>query len=407
MSGLLDRVNSRHQETITRFDAVSLEEFGALLGQGGGSTTSRAGVTVGPQRALGITAWYRGARYLTETVASLPIHMYRKELNGTRSRRGKPEWMVRPDDELPWFAIAEHIMMSLIHRGNAYAFKVRNDANQVVGLRPVHPDDVSFGVTSDRRKVFKIKSAAGDELPWTTREIFHIPALSNNGYFGLDPIRTFADSLGIVAAADEYAGRYFSGGSHLGAYISFPQEMDTAASDEVQKQWTKLHSGLANAHEFGVIGGGATYHTIGLDPQQTQLLESRKFGVTEIARMLGVVPHKLYDLERSTFSNIEHQAIEAVTDGIRPYATRLEAWMNFDQALVTGSNFVEFELEGLLRGDIKTRYEAYSLATGGPWMEGNRPRQLENMPPLPELESVLRPLNYRPANEPPEVPSEG
>ena len=184
---------------------------------------------------------------------------------------------------------------------------------------------------------------------------------------------------------------------------------------DLTDQWAKFHRGMAHAHELGVLGNGAEYRTVGLNPEQTQLLETRQFEVTEIARLLRIPPHKLYDLTRATFSNIEHQSIEAVVDSIRPWVVRIEAHVNNDPDLLPGrGQFVEFELEGLLRGDTATRYAAYSSAVGRPWMLGNEARRLENMAPLPELDSVAEQGNapaaqfdhpQEQADHPQEVPS--
>lgn len=395
----VDRGSQRFSRTIQRSpDPVTIEEFDRILGASSGmSVQSRAGVTVTRERALGVSAWYRGARYLSETVASLPLHTYRR--SGTsRDRRANPTWMEAPGTDLTRFGLWEFLMMSLIHRGNGFLWKQRNAAGQVVGLLPIHPDKVKFGVAGGS-KVFAIKTGNGEEIPATTFDVLHVPALSVDGYFGIDPIRAFANGLGTIAAADEFAARFYGNGSHLGAYITLPGKLDKDRAEELKRQWNEMHRGVGMSHGFGVLGDGATYTTISLDAEQTQLLETRKWGVTEVARMLGVVPHKLYDLERSTFSNIEHQAIESVTDGIRPWVVRIEAWINADRSLVIPGNFVEHELEGLLRGDIKTRYEAYAIATGGPWMERNVARRLENLPERPELDSILQPLNYSVAGD--------
>lgn len=392
--GFIDRVTARaRNDEVMRADPVSLEEFGRLFdGQHGVST---AGVHVTTNAALSVSAWYRGVRYLSETMASLPVHGYRDRPEG-RERRTRPAWMRHPASEIPWFGIVEFQMVSLLHRGNSFAYKDRGPSGQVVGLLPLHPDRMKFGVHNGH-KVFNYRAGDGEEFAFTTREVLHIPALSTDGYFGIDPIRAFAAPLGSVIAADRYAAKSFANESRLAAYISLPGRMENEEAERIYKQWERLHTGM-DARRFGVIGDGATYNTIGLDPQQTQLLESRKFGVTEVARMLGVVPHKLYDLERSTFSNIEHQAIEAVTDGIRPWASRFEAWINYDPHLTVPGSFIEFELEGLLRGDTATRFEAYSKATGVPWAGINYPRRLENLPPIPGGDLPASPLNM--ATEP-------
>jgi phage portal protein BeeE len=123
------------------------------------------------------------------------------------------------------------------------------------------------------------------------------------------------------------------------------------------------------------------------------LIETRKFEVTEVARYLGVVPHKLYDLERATFSNIEQQAIEEIVDGIRPWVERFEAFINFDPHLLPAGNFIEFDLEGLLRGDSAARGAFYTALINAGVMMPYTAAKKENLPAPEELKYYLRPLN--------------
>lgn len=347
-------------------------------------TRGFAGVNVTVDRALGVTAWYSGCRYLTDSVAGLPVHTYRDALGGTRGLRADPAWLAAPDDGVPRFSLIEHWMMSLLHRGNAYGYKRRDQLGRVVGLRPIHPDRVKVGRSDDGTKVFKV----GND-PFTAREILHIPGLSYDGVSGLDPLSVHRDALGVAAAADEYAGRAFGVGDHTRAYIAIPQTLNEEQANEIKAQWERFHKGMQNLGELGVLGNGAEYRTVGLDPEQTQMLETRQFEVSEVARILRIPPHKLYDLSRATFSNIEHQSIEAVVDSIRPWVVRIEAHVNNDPDLLPGrGQFIEFSLEGLLRGDTATRYAAYSSAVGRPWMTGDEARRFENLPPIAGLDVV-------------------
>jgi HK97 family phage portal protein len=395
---IIDRVAERRiTRDISRADAVGMDEFAELLGQRrGNSFRTKAGITVGPYGALGIAAWWRGTRWLTETIAGLPAHTFR-DTAGERSRRADPPWRAKPDVQTPWFALVEFWMMSLLHKGNAYSFKLRDGQGRVVGLRPLHPDRVVPGQASDGTMMYQIDQ--NRDRGWTRREILHIPGLSYDGVVGLNPIQAHAETLGLVKAADEYASRSFGQGSHLRAYISLPQTLSTTEADTLKARWEAFHSGMANASSFGVLGNGAEYKTVSLDPQQTQLLETRQWNVVTIGQILGVVPHKLYELSRATYSNIEHQAIEAVTDGVVPWVQRIEAWVNFDPDLYPeiSRSFMEFQIEGLLRGDTTSRFEAYSKAVGGPWMAGNEARRLENLPRMDGLDEVLSPLNMTPA----------
>lgn len=392
MPSLAERVGAmqamRRRDAV-RADPTTLEEFGALLA-GNGRNKSRSGVSVDSTRALGITAWWSGVRYITEQVSFLPWHTYRGNQQG-RERRTDPLWLKAPDADTPWAALLEHWVMSLLHRGNAYAYKLRNDAGQVYGLRPIHPDRVRSGRAADGRKVFEVTN--GDQrLPMTTRELLHIPGLSYDGVDGLDVIHVHAESLGAAAAADEYAARSFTG-SHLRAYLSLPQPLDTDQATELLEEWRAFHMGVQSADGFGVLGNGAEYKTISLTPEQVQLLQTRTFNVGEIARILRIPPHKLYDLSRATFSNIEHQAIEAVTDSIRPWVQRIETWVNNDLDLLPARNFIEAELEGLLRGDAASEASAMAAAINGGWMTPKRAAEIKNLPAPDELDYYLRPLN--------------
>jgi len=392
MPKLIDRVRRPARSTgAVRADPVTLEEFGYLLSrQQGGSTKS--GVTVTESRVMGLAAWYSGVRYITETIAGLPVHTYRDRPDGSRERRADPPWMIQPDVEQTWFGLVEHWLMSLLHRGNAFSFKIRNPSGMVVGLRELHPDRLTPGIAPNNAKRFMIDR---DDRVWTTRDVLHIPALAQDGRFGLNPITANAQSLGGVIAADSYAHRFFGQGTHVGGVINIPEVLTPDEAREMRAEWERFHHGLRDAHQTGVLSGGATYQPLALNADDAQLLESRTFGINEIARILRLPPHKLYELTRATFSNIEHQAIEAITDGILPWVNRLEEYINADPDLLPAGNYVEFSLEGLLRGDTAARFAAYQQAVGMPWMSVNEARRLENRPPVPGGDDVAQPLNMQ------------
>lgn len=384
----------RGGDTVERA-AVSQAEFGELLGRGiGTSARSRSGVTVSTTRAMGLTAWYSGCRFLAEGVAFLPVHTYRRSGLGeqqTKQRRADPPWLVRPDEEMPFAALVEHWMMSLLHRGNAYAFKLRDSLGRVTGLRELHPDRVRVVIAPDNRKRFILDGDTRTLL--TARDVLHIPGLAYDGRVGLNPIQVHAEALGAAVAADEFAQRFFGQGTHVGGLISVPERLTAAQAQQLRAEWDRFHQGLREAHQTGVLGNGATYTRVSLSAADAQLLESRQYGVTEVARMLRLPPHKLYDLSRATFSNIESQTIEAVTDGLQPWCERIECFVNFDPDLSPPNTYIEFQLEGRLRGDTATRYAAYQSAVGAPWMSLNEARRLENLPAVEGGDTVLAPLN--------------
>lgn len=389
---LIDRVAQRRASEVVRADAVTLEEFGYLLGQNSGSAVkTKSGVTMGPRAALGITAWYSGVRYISETMAGLPAPTYRDSPTG-RAQRTDPPWKKKPDVETTWFSLVEFWLMSLLHKGNAFSFKVRNPiSGQVVGLRMIHPDRVKVGQASSGLKLFEIDQRK--DVAYTTRDILHIPGLSYDGVCGLNPLQYHADALGTIAASEEFAARSMGKGVMDKAYLKLPQTLTNEQANAMASVLEAQHAGLNNAGKLAVLGGGAEYATIGLDPQSTQLLESRKYGVSEVSRLLRIPPHKLYDLDRATFSNIEQQSIEAVIDGIRPWCTRIESWVNNDPDLMPPRNFIEFNLEALLRGDLQSRMEAYSAGVLAGIYMPSEPRAKENLPYIEGSDVLLFPLN--------------
>jgi HK97 family phage portal protein len=407
--GLIDRVEQRQAvvqvRRATRADPVTLEELGALLERNQGRLT-RTGISITDKRALGITAWYSGVRYLAEKVAFLPVHTFRDAgslAKPRRERRADPLWLLQPDKDLPWQAWVEFGMYALLHRGNYCSLKLRDDVGRVTGLRPIHPNNVRLGTARDGTKMFAARTDDGGEVGLTTREILHVPGLSVDGKFGLNPIQYHGEALGTVAASDEAAQRYYENASHPAGVISHPDALDEDEADRLKGEWEKFHRGLKNFERIGVLTGGAKYESVALKADDAQLLQSRQYGVLEVARLLRIPPHKLYELSRATFSNIEHQAIEAVVDSVQPWVERFETWVNFDRDLATSRTFIEFQLEGLLRGDTISRYRAYQIATGGhPWMTPAEPRRLENLPEIDGLDFVPKPLNMGAGGTPPQ-----
>lgn len=387
---LADRVRRGRRE-VQRASSVSEDEFAQLLGQSNGQVTrTRAGVAVGKRQVLGLTAWYRGVYALSTGVGFLPVHAFRTDANGERSQRVDPLWF-RPDVDQTLARLFAFMVMSLLHDGNSYTWKMRGPTGQVTGLRQINPKRVTGGLAPDGSKRFLVDQ---DPREYTTYDILHIPWMDSDGAgFGLNPIATLAEALGIVAAADQYAQRFFGNNTHVGGIISVGAALDETAAKRLRAEWEAFHEGLLNAHKTGVLSQGSTYQRLSLNAAETQLLETRTFGIDEVSRALSIPPPMLYELSHATFSNIEQQAIQYVQDGLQPIVERLEDAIYNDPHLLPPGNYVEFNLEGRQRGDLATRYSAIATAVGRPWRTPNEARKLDNLPPLPGGDELLMPLN--------------
>ena len=374
-----------------RFDPVSLEEFGALINRSRGRTKSVAGPEITDARALGLSSWYSGVRYLTESVSFLPVKTVRRLPDGGRQRRQNPTWLDRPEHDWTRQQLLESWMLSILHRGVLCGFKMRNTAGIVQGMRFLHPDRVKFDVENNR-KVFIVRTGRGaEEQKYTTRQIFSVLFMSIDGVTPMSPIRHHANTLGIVAASDEYAGRFYSNGGHFDRYVQLTAPYKKDQVETIKEMLREFHQGLENSHDLPVMSHAGDLKSISLNAEDAQLLGSRQFGITEVARVLRIPPHKLYDLSRSTFNNIEHQSIEAVMDSIRPWVLRLEAGWNSDPDLVVPGQQTKLVLEGLLRGDVKTRGEWYRNGVNSGWMLLSEPRAHEDLPEVEGMDVYYRP----------------
>jgi hypothetical protein len=216
---------------------------------------------------------------------------------------------------------------------------------------------------------------------------------------GISPIRQMMrEAVGLGLAAQEFGARFYSNGAQPGGILEHPGALTDKARGNVLASWSGTHQGVGNSHKLRILEEGMKYHTITIPPNEAQFIETRKFQVSEIARAFGVPPHLIGDLDKATFSNIEHQAIEFAQYSLQPWMTQIEQAINA-KCLVGEDErylFVEHVSEALVKTDIKTRYEAHQIAILTGFETPNEARAAENRNPLPGGDVLLQPLNMAP-----------
>src|SRR5512135_3362365 len=375
-----------------------------LLSLLGGPSTA-AGINVTPDSALRFTAVYGAVRILAETVATLPLIVYRR-LPNEGKERATDYFLFRllhdqPNEEQTRTEFVEMLQGHLALRGNAYA-QIDRKMGRPARLVPLHPDRVE--VRREKGElIYKVNPTNGPSyaLRRSTGEIMHLRGLSSDGVTGLNPIELFREAMGLGLAYEEYSVRLFSNGANINGVLETPQAMSNEALKRFRKLWQENYGGVGNAGKTAILEQGMKWQAIGIAPKDAEFIVSRKFQVTEIARIFRVPPHMLADLERSTFSNIEHQSLEFVRDTIRPWLVRWEQALTRDLIPPEDRSeyFVEFLIDGLMRGDLKSRYDSYAIGRNNGWLSANDIRRLENMNPLPPEQGdvYLIPLNMIPA----------
>jgi HK97 family phage portal protein len=357
------------------------------------------------ESAMTMPAVYACVRVLAETVASLPLITYRTRPDGGRERAGDlPLARLlarRPNPEMTAFELEELLTSHCAQWGNGYAFLELDRRGQVTALWPLRPDRTQ-PVRRNGELQYRYRMDDGQEVVIPAWQVHHRRGLSGDGIVGYSPVRVAMLAVALGMATEEFGARFFSNGARPGMVLEHPGKLSDQAFDRLRVSWRDDHQGLSNAHKIRILEEGMKIETLGIPPEEAQFLQTRTFQAQEIARIFRMPPHKIGLLENSTFSNIEHQAIEFVTDTIRPWLRRFEQAQERD--LLTESErqtiYTEYLVEGLLRGDTVSRYQSYAVGRQWGWLAVNDIRRLENMEPIDDGDVYLQPLNMVQAGAP-------
>lgn len=365
-----------------------------------GARKSWAGANITNDGSLALTAVYACVQIIATTLATLPLPVYKRLDNGGKQRApSHPLYTLlhdRPNPEMSIVTFRETLMTNVLLWGNGFAEIERNQANQPAALWPIHPQRVRIA-NEGGRKVFWI-TVDGVEKPFGRDDILHIPGLGYDGFVGLSPIQLARQALGLASASEEFGARFFSNGAKMSGVLQHPMRLSDDAAKRLREGFEKVYGGAENAHKVFIAEEGMTFSPMSVPPNDAQFLETRKFQTQEIARIFRVPPHMLADLERATFSNIEHQSIDFVIHTIRPWAVRWEQTLNWELFGNRSPFYCEFVIDGLLRGDVKSRFEAYAVARQNGWLSANDIRLLENMNPVDGGDAYLVQTNMVPAD---------
>lgn len=365
----------------------------------GGSKTV-AGVGVSNETAMRLSAYYSCIRILSESVASLPLVLYKRRKDGGRERAtDHPLYKILHDEPNPFmssYVFTETLQAHVAGWGNAYALIVRDGGARVSRLWPMPPNRVIVKVDeASNRLYYETDLVAGGQL--NPADVLHIPGLSFDGLSGYNPVRLAREGIGLGLAAEQMAAGLFGRGARPGGILSTEATLDPEQEKRLRSAWNSAQAGIDNAGKTAVLHGGLKYQQISINPKDAQFMETRKFQIAEIARLFRIPLHMLQELDRATFSNIEQQSLEFITLTLRPWLVRWEREIN--RKLLTEAErkvyFAEFLIDGMLRGDIKTRFTAYQVGIQNGFMSRAQVRLLENWNPELDdgLGEFLVPLN--------------
>ena len=354
-----------------------------------------SGERVDEKSAMQIATVYACVRLLAETVAGLPLHLYRTKDGGSAKERAMDHPLYKllyrqPNPEMTSFSFREVMMTHLLLWGNCYAQIIRDGKNGVLGLYPLLPENIEID-RDDKGQIFYIYHAYTDEKPGENNkdiyfrrdEIFHVPGLGFNGLVGFSPIAMMKNALGTTLAVEKYGSSFFKNGAQPSGVLEHPGVLKDPS--KIRENWSAVYGGANNAHKVAVLEEGMQYKAISLPPEDSQFLSTRQFGVNEICRIFRVPPHMVQDLEHATFSNIEHQSIDFVVHTLTPWLVRFEQAIVKDLLMEEEQDeyFPKFNVDGLLRGDYQSRMQGYATGISNGFLSPNDIHRLENWDLIP------------------------
>lgn len=379
---------------------------GKWTGMFTGSFGNAAKEKVNNQTALTVSSLYACIRNVSEDIAKLPLKIFKRDGDFRYEQPGHQLYNLlryRPNPEMTAMDFRATLNAHAMGWGNGYAEIQRDINGRPVALWPLRPDRVTmFRQTGTKRIFYRVTSATGQVSDIWAEDIFHLHGLGYDGVTGYNIVKLAANAIGAAIGTDKFAGSFFGNGLNVGGHLKHPENLSKDAADRLKQQMQDEYGGSSESHKTLVLEEGMEFIKITVDPKAAQMIETRRFSVTEFCRWLRVPPHKVSDLSKATFSNIEEQNIDYVQDGLMGWIERWEQvlwWKLLSEAEQESGFYFKHIVSGLLRGDSKARFEGYAQLWDRAVLSTNDIRALEDMNPIPGGDVHFVPLNFVPLDQ--------
>ena len=340
-----------------------------------------AATQITPEKALTFSAVWAAIRILSESVSTLPINVFRTQPNGDKIViENELSYLLKyqPNGYQNKITFIEKIMMDLLTNGNSYVKIVRNRLGRPIELLPFKYDNINTYILDG--KVYYTDEDSSETIE--SENMLHFKLITgSDGITGLSPIEQCRAAIGWYGDLEEYGRTFFKNGAKLSGILKTDRALSEQAIDRLRNSFNTNYSSLSGSNQTAVLEEGLSFQPVSISADQAQFLSSRQFSVSEVARIFGLPPHLLRDLSKSSFSNIEMQSQEFVSYTLMPYLNKIELEMGLKlfRKNNIGKEYVKFNVNGLLRGNVKDRADYYKTAITNGWMSINEVRSFEEM----------------------------
>ena len=381
-----------------------------------GGKPASTGKRISADGALALDTYFACIRCVSEDLGKLPKRVHKRLAGGgSEVDEEHPHLLVyrRANPFMSTQAVVEVMTHHALGWGNGYAEVQRTRGGKAVAYWPIHPYLVT-PVWAEEELWYRVQGTNGNPtIVVPSADMIHVHGLGPDGIVGY-PIAVLArEDLGLAQARKEYAGAFYANRTQIGGILEYPRKLDDGKLEALRKSWTETYGTPGQSWKPVILESGMKWTPTAIPPKDAQWIEGEAFGVVTICRWFRVPPHKVGHLDRATFSNIEHQALEYVTDTLQPWSTRWELELEAKLLEDDPGRYVKFAFQALLRGDFPTRTAGYRTLISTGAMTPNEARSLEDLRPSKQkgadslwLQGAMAPLD-RLAEAPAPRPSSG
>lgn len=345
---------------------------------------SQSGETVNEETALTYSAFWNAITLIAGPLGSLPLHLMRLQGKNKQYATKNSLYDVLHTKFNPYMtamAGRECLAAHALTWGNGYAEIVRNGYGRIIELWPIAPNRV-MPKMDQGELVYEVRLPDGQMKIFKRDKILHVPGIGFDGFSGYSVVAMARKSIGLGMAMETFGSRFFGHGTHPTGVVTHPNQIKDIGT--MRKALNTTYAGLDKSHRLMLLEEGMTYKEIGIPPEDAQFLESREFQITDMARWMNLPVHKLKEMSKSSFNNIESENASYVVDSLLPWFVRFEQSYNMQLLSareIKEGHYFKHNFEGLLRANAKDRAEFYKIMVGNGFMTPNEVRAKEDMNP--------------------------
>lgn len=330
--------------------------------------------------AMAYTAYFSGVMQISQSIASVACPLLRRE--GEMKRRPwteHPVYNILNDMAMPYvnsLKWREAVIMQAINWGNSYSYIQREKYGRPISVLLLDPARMTLDVKPSGEPTYTYRQKSGKPLELNYTQVFHLCGFGPDAYTGYSMIELFREAIRLGLSQQEFSNSFISKGVQSSGVAIHPETLTDTSKANLKESLAGEYAGASNAGKIIVLEEGMTFTPFSMSMKDAEYLSSRVFQIQEIARMLNMPVHKLKDMSGATYSNIEHQQIEWITDTLRPWAERFEKAVDTQllSPIERKKGFSQHDMNQLQRGDMKTVMETQRIGRFAGLLSGDEGR---------------------------------